>query len=102
MTPIWSSALSLFWKTLRHTPSALTQPPIPVARSPPQVATSPAALCTANDGRHGLRDREPSGPTGQGAVQRAASDRPHQRTGEPRAAICVAMVAGCAQPPPGR
>ena len=27
MTLIWSSALSLFWKVLRHTPSALTQPP---------------------------------------------------------------------------
>ena len=33
MTLIWSSALSLFWKALRHNPSALTQPPIPVARS---------------------------------------------------------------------
>ena len=47
MTLIWSSALSLFWKALRHYPSALTQPPIPVARSPPQVATSAAALRTA-------------------------------------------------------
>jgi hypothetical protein len=34
-------------------PSALTQPPIPVTRSPPQVATSAAALRTASDGRHG-------------------------------------------------
>src|SRR6476620_5034183 len=53
MTLIWSSALSFFWKALLHNPSALTQPPIPVARSPPQVATSAAALRTASDGRHG-------------------------------------------------
>jgi hypothetical protein len=26
MTLIWSPALSLFWKALRHTPSALTRP----------------------------------------------------------------------------
>ena len=81
MTLIWSSALSLFWKALRHNPSALTQPPIPVARSPPQVATSAAALRTASDGRHRQGNREPSGTTGQGqataeALQRAASDRP--------------------------
>jgi hypothetical protein len=75
--------LMLFWKTLRQTPSALTQPPIPVARSPPQVAASPAALCTASDGRHGQGDREPSGPTGQGqatkpySAPRATGHRTH-------------------------
>ena len=53
MTLIWSSALSLFWKALRHTPSALTQP----ANSGCQVSTSAAALRTASDGRHGQRVR---------------------------------------------
>ena len=54
MTLIWSSALSLFWKALRHTPSALTQP----ANSRlPGVSTSAAALRTASDGRHGQRVR---------------------------------------------
>ena len=55
MTLIWSSALSLFWKALRHTPSALTQPPnvCRLRGTPPQVSTSAAALRTASDGRHG-------------------------------------------------
>ena len=100
MTLIWSSALSLFWKVLRHTPSALTQPPnvcrlrgLRLKSPPRQLPCAPRA--TGDMGRA-------SGPTGQGqataeAVQRAASGMP-QNTGpaaparrRPRAAACRAI-----------
>ena len=79
---------------LRHNPSALTQPPIPVARSPPrQLHCAPRA--TGHTGRA-------SGPTGQGqataeAVQRAASGMPQNTRPaaparrRPRAAACRAV-----------
>ena len=100
MTLIWSSALSLFWKALRHNPSALTQPPnvcrlrgLHLKSPPRQLPCAPRA--TGDMGRA-------SGPTGQGqataeAVQRAASGMP-QNTGpaapahrRPRAAACRAI-----------
>ena len=48
-----------------------------------------AALRTASDGRRGVRDTEPSGPTGQGPPARRGRPAPAHR--RPRGAACGAI-----------
>jgi len=59
-----------------------------------RVITTTAAGSAQATGRRQRQAAE--GP--QRAASAGLQHRPHQRTGGPRAAICVAMVAGCAQP----
>ena len=90
VTPIWSSTLSLFCKALRHTPSALIQPPIPVAsshlKSPPRQL--PCAPRATGDIGQGVR-ADWSGASH--SRSRTARRERHRR--RPRAAACRAI--GC-------